>query len=95
MPSETYRYYCLDSTGKLHSAEWFEADSDEDAVAQIEAKHPGGQCEIWQGKRLVASLSPTRATSSLSVLHLHNVAEANRADYLATFVGDLDTVIQN
>lgn len=60
MALDTYRYYCLDGTGHLHSAEWFEADSDEDAVAQIEVLHPDALCEIWQGHRLVAKLSPKR-----------------------------------
>jgi hypothetical protein len=46
MPSENYRYYCLDGAGRLHSAEWFHAESDEDAVAQIEAKHADATCEI-------------------------------------------------
>jgi len=58
MSSENYRYYCLDEVGRLHDAAWFAADSDEDAVAQIEAKHPGSTCEIWQGRRLVASIYP-------------------------------------
>lgn len=60
MPSENYRYYCLDSAGHLHETEWFHADSDEEAVAQIMAKHPDSRCEVWQGKRLVASISPNR-----------------------------------
>jgi hypothetical protein len=32
----TYRYYCLDSTGRIDSGEWFNADSDEEAVAMIQ-----------------------------------------------------------
>lgn len=60
MPRVTYRYYCLDSVGHLHSAEWFEAESDGDAIALVEAQHPDGQCEVWQGQRLVAKLSPRR-----------------------------------
>lgn len=44
----------------FHSAEWFHAETDEDAVAQIEAKRPDGTCEIWQGRRLVAKVSPMR-----------------------------------
>ena len=39
MSSENYRYYCLDGAGHLHSAEWFVADNDEQAVALIEAEH--------------------------------------------------------
>ena len=60
MPSENYRYYCLDGAGHLHGAEWFYAESDADAIAQISAKHPDGKSEIWQGRRLVASISPER-----------------------------------
>jgi hypothetical protein len=60
MPSDNYRYYCLDGTGHLHSADFFHAASDEDAIAQIEAKHPEALCEIWQGKRLVATVSAKR-----------------------------------
>jgi hypothetical protein len=56
MPSDNYRYYCLDGTGHLHGTEWFSAASDEDAIAHVKAKHPDGQCEIWQGQRLVAQL---------------------------------------
>jgi hypothetical protein len=63
MPSENYRYYCLDSAGHLHSAEWFYAESDEKAIAQIEAEHPEATCEIWQGKRLVAKLEPRRLSA--------------------------------
>ena len=58
MSLETYRYYCLDSAGQLHNAELFEAESDEDAIAQIEAKHANALCIIWQGRRLVAKLEP-------------------------------------
>lgn len=60
MPNTQYRYYCLDGTGRLHDAEWIRAASDEEAIAQIEAKHPGATCEIWQGKRLVAAITSDR-----------------------------------
>ena len=60
MAQQSYRYYCLDHAGQLHSAEWFEAESDEDAIAQVEAQHPDALCEIWQGHRLVAKLSAIR-----------------------------------
>ena len=58
MSLETYRYYCLDGTGKLHNAELIHAKNDEDAIARVEAKHPNAHCEVWQDKRLVAKLSP-------------------------------------
>lgn len=60
MASENYRYYCLDRFGQLHNAVWFGAQSDEEAIAAIRAKHPDALCEIWQGHRLVARLSPER-----------------------------------
>ena len=60
MSSESYRYYCLDRAGHLRSGEWFEADNDEDAVGQIEVKHPDGMSEIWHGKRFVAKIDPKR-----------------------------------
>jgi hypothetical protein len=63
MSQENYRYYCLDHTGHLHSAEWFAAESDADAIAQIVAKHPDSKCEIWQGKRLVAAVSPEQRSA--------------------------------
>ena len=57
---QTYRYYCLDGIGNLHLAEWFDAENDERAAALIEEMQPNGRSEIWQGKRLVAKLSPRR-----------------------------------
>ena len=60
MSLKSYRYYRLDGVGHLHSAEWFEAERDEDAVAQVEAIHPDALCEIWERDRLVAKVSPKR-----------------------------------
>jgi hypothetical protein len=55
-----YRLYCLDGADKVASAEWFEADGDEAAVKAAEEKYEGQQCELWQGKRLVARLDLRR-----------------------------------
>ena len=63
MSSENYRYYRLDGVGHLHDAEWFHAEDDEGAVAQIATKHPDSKCEIWQDKRLVAAISPRRLSA--------------------------------
>jgi len=63
MLSKDYRYYRLDGTGRLHEPAKFAADSDEDAVAQIETKHPDSKCEIWHGNRLVATTSPVRRSA--------------------------------
>jgi hypothetical protein len=59
MSLEMYRYFCLDDAGRFHSAEWFEAVNDQDAVTQLEAKHPESRREIWLRGRLVAKLSAT------------------------------------
>ncbi len=56
MPSQNYRYYCVDGTGRLRDTEWFAAASDEDAIAEVQAKHPEAKFEIWEGQRLVAQL---------------------------------------
>ena len=61
MSEQTYRYYCLDGAGHLHDAEWFEAENDTEAVAQVAATHPDSKCEIWQGSRLVAKIAPMTA----------------------------------
>jgi hypothetical protein len=58
MPPETYRYYCLDASGRLHDTQWFDAADDDDAVAHVREKHPDSKCEVWDGNRLVASVAP-------------------------------------
>lgn len=64
MSPDKYRYYCLDSRGQLHDAEWFHAETDEDAVAYVEAKHANCRCEIWRDRRLIASLPINRLSAS-------------------------------
>jgi len=49
-----YRLYCLDGVNKVASAEWIEADDDEAAVEAARLKFDGSECEVWQGRRLVA-----------------------------------------
>jgi hypothetical protein len=51
-----YRLYGLDGVRKVASAEWFEADDDQAAVAAAREKMDGHDCELWQGDRLVARL---------------------------------------
>lgn len=47
-----------DGTGHLAHAEWFEAASDEEAIAQVEAKYPSERSEVWLGTRCVARICP-------------------------------------
>ena len=77
MPSETYRYYCLDATGRLHDAHWFHAETDEEALAHVRTKHPDGKCEVWQDQRFVAALSPN-ATSRIVDDSLRTLSQARR-----------------
>jgi hypothetical protein len=63
MTFESYRYYSLDGVGHLQGATWFDAENDEHAIAQIEAKHPDAKCEIWQGRRLIASVAPRQQSA--------------------------------
>jgi len=55
-----YRLYCLDGVNKVASADWFEADDDETAIEVATERHEGHECEVWQGKRLVARLDLRR-----------------------------------
>ena len=52
----TYRLYCLDGVGKVASAEWIDADSDEEALDEAERLRRGRSCELWANSRLVARL---------------------------------------
>ena len=51
-----YRLYCLDGASKVASAEWIEADDDSIAVNAARERLAGYECEVWQGRRLVARL---------------------------------------
>ena len=54
-----YRLYCLDGGGRISLADWIQAADDEDAVRQARIMRPDAmRFEIWQGRRLVASLGP-------------------------------------
>ena len=55
-----YRLYCLDGLSKVSSGEWIDADDDEAAIASVRQTHDGQECEVWQGKRLVAHLDLRR-----------------------------------
>jgi len=53
-----YRIYCLDGAGKISFAEELSASSDEEAIAKAHRlKQKALKCEVWQGRRLVATLS--------------------------------------
>jgi len=51
-----YRMYCLDRAGKIESAVWIAADSDEEAIAYAREKRLPTACEVWDRNRLVAEI---------------------------------------
>ena len=51
-----YRLYGLDGVRKVASGEWFDADDDEAANEVAKNMMDGHDCELWQGRRLVARL---------------------------------------
>ena len=52
----TYRVYCFDGVHKVLTTDLIEAATDEEAIAMAEKAGYGSQCEIWEGRRLVAEL---------------------------------------
>lgn len=77
MPSNNYRYLCYDAAGNLHGPTAFSAASDEDAIAKIEAKHPHDLCEIWQERRLVATIDQTSSRGAIES-SMRSLAKAHR-----------------
>ena len=55
-----YRLYGLDGVDKVASGEWFEAEDDETAIEVAKTLMDGHDCELWQGRRLVARLPRRR-----------------------------------
>ena len=48
-----YRVYRLDGAGKITSAEWLEAETDEHAARRAQELGLDGMYEVWQRNRLV------------------------------------------
>jgi hypothetical protein len=55
-----YRLYCLDGASQFSTADWIEAEDDQAAIEVAKDTHDGYECELWQGKRLVACLDLRR-----------------------------------
>lgn len=52
-----YKLYRLDGAKRIaRAADVLSADSDEQAVAAARSLAKAGACEIWQGRRLVATI---------------------------------------
>ena len=55
---QNYRLYRLDGAGRIVTADWIEAERDEDALRQAQTRSEGADHELWQRGRLVARISP-------------------------------------
>jgi hypothetical protein len=55
-----YRVYCYDGAGKVWVADWIEAATDEDALAEARTMHVGVKCEVWQRDRLIGTIETPR-----------------------------------
>lgn len=48
-----YRFYQLDGAGKITTADWLAADSDEEAIAHVRKRAGSSRFELWERNRLV------------------------------------------
>lgn len=48
-----YRLYRLDGAGKIASAEWIEAEADEQAQSEARSRSDSSSFELWDKNRLV------------------------------------------
>ena len=55
-----YKLFCFDGAGKLWVDDWIVADTDEQAIAAARAVKDAAKCELWEKKRLVATLENGR-----------------------------------
>ena len=62
-PLKTYRIYCFDIALRAVTADFIKAATDEEAVAEAQARGFGSKCEIWDGRRLVAQLEDERRSA--------------------------------
>ena len=51
--ARSYRLYRLDGAGKISTAEWIQAERDDEAVSKLAALDEKGPCELWEGRRVV------------------------------------------
>lgn len=55
-----YRLYGLDGVDKVATGEWIDADDDRTAIEVAKTLMDGHDCELWQGRRLVARIPTSR-----------------------------------
>jgi hypothetical protein len=60
-----YRLYRLDGAGKITTAEWVEADGDDDALEKARVRCKIGAFEVWERNRLVGRTDATSPPDQL------------------------------
>jgi hypothetical protein len=50
----SYRLYRLDGAGKIITADWIDAESDDHALQEVKDRALDGPHELWERGRLVA-----------------------------------------
>lgn len=55
-----YRLYCLDGASKITSAEWIDANSDDDAIIIARSLKKSVDCELWCRGRVIAKIPAFR-----------------------------------
>ena len=61
-----YKLYCLDGAKRIQrAADVICASTDEDAIAQARSLDMATACEIWDGRRLVATIAPSKPQPGL------------------------------
>lgn len=57
----SYRLYRLDGAGNIMTAEWVEADGDDEALEKARIRCKIGAYEVWERSRLVARMNGTHS----------------------------------
>lgn len=52
----SYRVYCFDGSGRITTAHWIDAESDDEALHLARTGEFGVRCEVWDRDRLIGSL---------------------------------------
>jgi hypothetical protein len=71
-----YRVYCLDRDGMAVDVQSIAATNDEEAIKQAKSLEGLRQCEVWRGKRLIATITEFDTTRQLRA-PVHKQPEAS------------------
>jgi len=61
-----YRVYCYDGVGKLRAADWIDAASDDEAMAEARTMKVAVRGEVWLRDRLIGTIETPRDAAAQS-----------------------------